>query len=145
MSIILECLEEVPATSCWISCSFRDEERLNSGDHLADFANLLRNHPQVHAIGVNCTPPVYVESIIRKLKPLSTQPIIAYPNSGEKWDSANHCWLEQEDPEDFTNYAEKWYLAGARIIGGCCRIGPNKISALKSHFTKIPQNQNIIL
>jgi len=35
------------------------------------------------------------------------------------------------EPAEYLTFAQHWYAAGARIIGGCCGIGPEHISALR--------------
>ena len=35
-----------------------------------------------------------------------------------------------EDTDSYTAFAQSWVAAGARIIGGCCGIGPAHIKAL---------------
>ncbi len=38
------------------------------------------------------------------------------------------------DPEAYADHALGWVAAGARIIGGCCEIGPDHIAALALHL-----------
>jgi S-methylmethionine-dependent homocysteine/selenocysteine methylase len=37
-------------------------------------------------------------------------------------------------PQDYARAAEQWLAIGAKIIGGCCGVGPDHIRALKERF-----------
>jgi len=54
--------------------------------------------------------------------------VIVYPNSGEVWDGENRVWVGM--PGMDTRLAPDWVDAGARIIGGCCRVRPDDIAAM---------------
>jgi homocysteine S-methyltransferase len=57
------------------------------------------------------------------------KPVIVYPNSGERWDALRHSWI---GPSRFsTDLAAQWTAAGARIVGGCCRVGAAEIADLR--------------
>jgi S-methylmethionine-dependent homocysteine/selenocysteine methylase len=53
----------------------------------------------------------------------------AYPNAGY-WTRPEWAFVDQISPEDYLDRAHKWLNTGARIVGGCCGIGPNHIAAL---------------
>ena len=53
----------------------------------------------------------------------------AYPNAGY-WIRPEWAFVDQISPEDYLDRAQKWLDTGARIVGGCCGIGPNHIAAL---------------
>ncbi len=61
-------------------------------------------------------------------------PLAAYPNSGDfvppNWQFDSVC-----TPAEFADSAEDWIAAGAVIVGGCCGIGPDHISALAQRLT----------
>jgi homocysteine S-methyltransferase len=51
-----------------------------------------------------------------------------YPNSGERWDNARRTWA---GPSLFSpQLAVQWVAAGARVVGGCCRVRPDDIAEL---------------
>jgi homocysteine S-methyltransferase len=52
--------------------------------------------------------------------------VIVYPNSGERWDGHEWTGAPQYSPQ----LARQWAAAGARVIGGCCRVRPADIAAL---------------
>lgn len=81
----------------------------------------------VIAVGVNCTDPRRVLPAVRAAA-AAGKPVVVYPNSGEGWDAVRHRWTGTGafDPADVT----AWVDAGARLVGGCCRVGPRHIAAL---------------
>ena len=116
----------------WISFSCRDGEHLSDGTKVRDAVNaVLCGRPNLIAIGVNCTAPQYVEPILRQFANTEAVPLVAYPNSGEGWDAVHRCWVGENGPIDFSEYAQRWIAAGANIIGGCCRTGPAHIRQLR--------------
>lgn len=125
-------LTEFPHTQAWISFSCRDESRVCHGESFAGCVSLVAESPQVAAVGVNCTPPRFVEPLLRSAAQTTDKPLLCYPNSGEAWDSAARCWLNGSGVTDFGPPALLWQDAGAQIIGGCCRTGPNDIRRIRA-------------
>lgn len=118
-------------TPAWVSFSCRDEQRISDGTPLVEVAGLFRDHPTVLAVGINCTPPQYVPSLIRTIRTaLPDTPILAYPNSGETYDVTTNSWSGTVSPLDCASAAESWVSAGAKLVGGCCRMGPSHIRAM---------------
>ena len=112
----------------WISFSCKDGSHINEGDHIRSCAERLsRKHPGLQAIGVNCTPPQFVENLIRELKDSCDLPVAVYPNSGEEYDPATKTWHGSRDGMRFGDYARRWMRAGASAVGGCCRTLPSHI------------------
>jgi homocysteine S-methyltransferase len=127
---IIELLDEFPGTYAWLSFSCRDEKHLSNGELFSQAAALASRSGQVVATGVNCVAPRFVENLLREGASATGKPLMACPNSGEHWDAANHCWLPGDGKPRFEAVAEKWYAAGARLIGGCCRTTPEDIKSL---------------
>lgn len=129
---LLRLLEEFPGVTAWFSFSARDGAHTNHGEPITDCAALLGTHPQVAAIGVNCTAPEFVSDLIRNARAATDKPILAYPNSGETYDATHKRWDGESTCETFTAQARDWYANGARVIGGCCRTTPEHIRDLAS-------------
>ncbi len=91
-------------------------------------------NPGLVAMGVNCTAPGYVEDAVKNFAKATNLPVLAYPNSGEGWNAVERCWQGENDPRDYCTYARKWQVAGASLIGGCCRTGPGHIAGLRELF-----------
>jgi len=122
-------LDEKPA---WFSFACRDERRISDGTPLAECVDFLHDAERVIAIGVNCTPPGRIPALIGQVRARTDKPIVVYPNSGETWDAGTRSWTGTRDPGDFARAARGWRDAGARIIGGCCRTGPDHVRALRA-------------
>jgi len=118
-------------TPSWISFSCRDEKHICDGTPIADVARLFVGHPSVVAVGVNCTPPQYAAALVRELRIAAPDKFaMAYPNSGETYNVSDNSWSGTVTPGDCAAAAGEWIDAGAKIVGGCCRMGPEHIRAM---------------
>jgi homocysteine S-methyltransferase len=127
---LVELLEASTPPPAWLSFACRDGERVAAGQPLAQCAALAERCAKVVAVGVNCTAPRHVESLLRHAARTTTKPLVAYPNSGEHWDAARRAWQPAADEVTIPAAAPAWRRAGARLIGGCCRTTPETIRAL---------------
>ena len=125
-------LAEFPAMPAWLSFSCCDESHVCHGETFAECTTLAASSPQIVAVGVNCTPPRFIAPLLRHAAGVTDKPLLAYPNSGERWDAAAKCWVEGSDADDFAAAAVLWHTAGARLIGGCCRTTPADIDAIRA-------------
>ena len=132
---LLRLLAEFPDVWAWLSFSCRDGDHVCHGERFVDCVALAHECPQIVAIGVNCTAPRYVEDLVRQAAAVTTKPLLVYPNSGERWDALAQCWLPGSGGADFAAAARRWYVVGARLIGGCCRTTPVEIAALARLFS----------
>ena len=112
--------------------SCKDERTINDGTTIIKAASLFKDHPNVFAIGVNCTDPKYISSIIPTIKSvIGDKKIIVYPNSGESYNAASKTWMGISDPNLFSEMSKEWLELGVDILGGCCRIGPQHIRSIR--------------
>jgi len=119
-------LLEHPNSYAWISFTAKDGLHTRNGEKVCDCARWLDNYKQIAAIGINCTEPQHVSSLIREIKMGTSKPIIVYPNSGEQYDPIKKCWFA-DGTSHFSSLAKGWFEDGAQIIGGCCRTDPEDI------------------
>jgi len=129
---IAKLLKEFPNITAWISFTARDEKHISEGQVFADCVRQLEDHPQIAAIGINCTSPKYIPALIREANNATEKPILVYPNSGETYDAAKNDWNGDPVFHSFGEEAREWYEAGARLIGGCCRTTPEDILVISS-------------
>jgi len=127
---LIRLLAEFPNTSAWFCFSARDGEHINSGERVADCASFLDKQPQAAAIGINCTSPLYISSLIGEIKKMTNKPIIVYPNSGEHFSATTKTWHGESSCDEFGVQSKQWYENGATAIGGCCRTTPGHIREL---------------
>lgn len=121
----------------WMSFSCGDGRSLHDGTPIAEAAAHLDPIEQVIAIGINCTPPSYIPSLIREVRAVTKKPIVVYPNSGEEYDAMHKVWLGQSVPSEFGTFSREWRKEGAALIGGCCRTGPAHIRQIADRMRRM--------
>ena len=101
------------------------------GEPAAEAFAMARGVAGVVAVGVNCTDPAGTTAAVGVAAAASGLPVVVYPNSGESWDAAGRRWSGQArfDPAA----VDGWLAAGARMVGGCCRVGPAEVADLARH------------
>ena len=124
-------LQELPHACAWISFSCQDGRHNCEGEDIGECAARLQDFPQVIAVGVNCTPPQYITSLLRRMRARTDKPLLAYPNSGERYEASSKRWTGDSGALQFGELARQWFAAGARLIGGCCRTSPQEIRSVK--------------
>ena len=128
--VLCELLQNIQ-NPAWVSFSCVDEGHLSDGTPIANAAKLFRRHVSVLAIGVNCTAPQFVPSIIAKLKDAAPdKAIVTYPNSGETYHVEDNSWSGTVTDMQCAQSAQQWIDAGAKLVGGCCRIDSSQIAAM---------------
>ncbi|MCW2811204.1 MAG: Homocysteine S-methyltransferase [Friedmanniella sp.] len=131
----IPCLAEVEALllevarldlPCWLSLTCADG-RTRAGEPVAEAYAMAADVPQVLAVGVNCTHPREVDTLVESAA-ASGKPVVVYPNSGEDWDAVARRWTGS--PALAPGQVQGWVADGARLVGGCCRVGPEQIRAV---------------
>lgn len=129
---LVKLLSEFPQLPAWLSFSCQDERRLCRGEPFAEAVALANETANVVAVGINCTAPRHIEGLLTSVASIARKPLIVYPNSGETWDAAAHCWRGDARKPDWSEAVKRWHRAGARLIGGCCRTTPDTIRQIAS-------------
>jgi homocysteine S-methyltransferase len=128
----IPCLAEVEAlcaeldgtgASAWLSLSVAGT-RTRHDEALAEAWAMARDVDEIFAVGVNCCAPGDVVDALATAEGVE----VAYPNSGQGWDAEARRWTGESafDP----GVVQSWLDAGARLVGGCCRVGPDDIRAV---------------
>ncbi len=130
-AVLIELLEHFPEKMAWLSFSCKNGQQISSDEPFSAAVELANRSDQILAVGLNCTAPKFVTELLNIAQKKTNKPLLAYPNSGEKWDAVHHCWLEVNDASCWFDQAEIWYKTGARLIGGCCRTTPGDIGDLR--------------
>jgi len=131
---LAEVLADLPDARAWFTFTCADRATLAGGSSFAEAIALVASSPQVIAVGVNCTPPTYVEELLRVARRVTDKPLVAYPNRGGDWDPSAKRWLGAEG-EGLADLAPSWLEAGASLIGGCCGTDATDIAALSAAVT----------
>ncbi|MDQ4054579.1 MAG: homocysteine S-methyltransferase, partial [Actinomycetota bacterium] len=124
--VLVPLLDEVGIPS-WFSYAVQGTAT-RAGQALDDAFAVLRDSSAVQAAGVNCSAPHDVLGAVRAATAVTGRPGVAYPNKGEEWDSSTNTW--RGTGEYAAALATEWVAAGARLVGGCCRVGPAEIAGL---------------
>jgi homocysteine S-methyltransferase len=133
----IPCLTEVEALlaevdgsgqPCWLSVTCAGD-RTRAGEPAAEAFSLARDVEEIVAVGVNCIDPADACALVRSASESTGKPVVAYPNSGERWDASARAWT---GPVTFrAEEVKDWISTGARLVGGCCRVGPTAIRAIR--------------
>ncbi|MGW0576288.1 homocysteine S-methyltransferase [Streptomyces sp. NPDC002920] len=114
----------VPA---WLSYTV-DGDRTRAGQPLEEAFALAADADEVIAVGVNCCAPDDVDAAVATAARVTGKPVVVYPNSGESWDAGARAW---KGSSTFTpEQVLVWRESGARLIGGCCRVGPEAVASI---------------
>jgi len=123
----------------WVAWTLTDHRTacLRSGEALGDAVHEAhRHHPA--AVLVNCCQPQTVTAAMPTLRDTARSlPFGAYANGfppmpedfGPETEFDDH---ETPSVSSYAEHARAWMSAGATIIGGCCDIGPDHMSAVAS-------------
>ena len=135
--VLARMLAEFPSASAWISFTCADGAHTCEGQRIAECVSRLNDFPQVVSVGVNCTRPEYISSLLRSMRDQTDKPLLVYPNSGEHYDARTKQWTGFADGNPFAQQARGWYEDGARLIGGCCRTRPSDIRAIRAWASRL--------
>ncbi len=129
---VVQALAATPDLSAWVAFTCADESHTAHGEDVVACARAMDASPQVVAIGINCTAPHLVSSLIERVRSATQKPIVVYPNSGEQWDATARSWIGHATDATYGALAHEWYSRGARWIGGCCRTTPSHIAQVRA-------------
>jgi S-methylmethionine-dependent homocysteine/selenocysteine methylase len=124
----------------WLSFTLNDEgaATLRSGETIEAAVEVARKLG-AKAVLFNCSAPEVMEDAVQRAKATLGSEAIGigvYANAfayGEEQVDANAGLREIRadlDPPRYLGWAQKWVASGATLVGGCCGIGPEHISAL---------------
>jgi S-methylmethionine-dependent homocysteine/selenocysteine methylase len=115
--------------------------KLRSGESVTEAAEALHGLP-VSAFLANCCPPESITAALPELLALGT--CGGYANGFRRvpasWGPGDPVAAlgtrEDLGPEAYARHALRWIAAGARLVGGCCEIGPEHIAQLHKMLEK---------
>ena len=114
----------------WLSLTTVTQDgvaRTRRGEDAATVFALARGVDAVVAVGVNCTDPAGLPAALAAAS-AAGKPVVVYPNSGEVWDGAARVW--RGTPDFAESDVVAWVADGARLVGGCCRVGPEQVAGI---------------
>jgi homocysteine S-methyltransferase len=128
---LVRALERAPGIPAWISFSCRDGTHLCDGTPFERAVDVATSSSSVVAVGVNCTSPLHVTSLVEIAAARTPLPVVCYPNRGAFWEPVRKVWVDppRQDARPSLRPLE-WHEAGARLIGGCCGTTPDDVAAM---------------
>jgi homocysteine S-methyltransferase len=115
VGVLLELLGELEAIEAWMTFCCRDGERLSDGTPIEEAVRLAAGSRRLVALGVNCTAPQYIDSLLERMREHTELPLLAYPNGVAPFPAGA---------------VAGWRERGAVGIGGCCGTGPRTIASI---------------
>ena len=117
-------------TPAWVSFTCRDGSTLRDGTPFSEAVSVVATSDRVVAIGVNCTAPQHVGPLVEVARSVGGKPVVVYPNRGAAWDPERKAWSGPFATDDLAAHVTSWVASGARLVGGCCGIGPEDVAAI---------------
>ena len=114
----------------WLAFSCRDGAHLASGEPIEDAVRVAELNPKIVAVGINCTAPQHIDELLERARTVTALPLVCYPNSGWTWDASTKHWLDADAHTFSPSAVAGWVERGARLVGGCCGIGPHGIAQI---------------
>lgn len=104
---------------------------MGTGESLTELVRALAAAPVSVVTVMHAKPDVVLESIA-VIRERWAGPVGVYAETGE-WGVPD--WVFNGlDPAGYLAEAERWVRDGARLVGGCCGVGPEHIALLASRF-----------
>ena len=96
----------------------------------------------IDAIGLNCSvgPKAMLEAL-DKLRPLTRLPLSVQPNAASQSVAGRNIYMTS--PEYIAEYAKRFILSGASIVGGCCGTNPGHIKAIRRAVQALRPSQRL--
>lgn len=120
---------------CWLSLTCGSVTTTRAGEPVTEGFAMARDVAEVFAVGVNCLPPAEAGPLVAAAAEVSGKPVVVYPNSGEEWDPVTRSWRGSRSA--LTSEVAGWVADGARLVGGCCRVRPAEIAALRAQLVSL--------
>ena len=127
-------LDRLEAPPAWISFTCRNGEATSHGEPIEEAVEAAASGQRVVAVGINCTAPEHVPELLRRAATATDLPLVAYPNGGRVWDGNERGWLTLGSDRLPLDAVAEWVDAGARLVGGCCGIGPAGIGEIAQAY-----------
>lgn len=113
-----------------VSMTFESNERTFTGVSIESMAMTLEGLG-VDAMGINCSlGPVEILPMIKKLRSLTSRPVLAKPNAGLPDPATGEYDITCEQ---FVDVMKEYMDCGINMVGGCCGTDPGYIAGLAAY------------
>jgi homocysteine S-methyltransferase len=128
---LVRALGGIPDLPAWMSFSCKDGTHLCDGTPFEQAIDVASSSSSIVAVGVNCTSPLHVTSLVEIAADRTDRSVVCYPNRGAFWNPIRKEWVDppRQDARPSLRPNE-WRNAGARLIGGCCGTTPEDIARI---------------
>eukprot|EP00440_Ansanella_granifera_P014271 gb/GFBE01015514.1/.p1 GENE.gb/GFBE01015514.1/~~gb/GFBE01015514.1/.p1 ORF type:complete len:380 (+),score=91.73 gb/GFBE01015514.1/:1-1140(+) len=129
----------------WVAWNLQDDGRLRSGETLEEaWEAVAELRPD--GVLVNCVLPETIELAIPSLARMGAPMFGGYGNGFTRIPEG---WTVQQGgiaalgkrrdltPELYADMAQRWVEAGAKLVGGCCEVGPAYIAEMCERFAEL--------
>jgi homocysteine S-methyltransferase len=113
----------------WVSFTAATEEKLWSGEYVADAAEAVAGLSNLISVGLNCVDPEIVLDGVKIINSVTGSPAIAYPNCGGVWDAAKDAWVGGSR-KSLVDWLALWRDSPIEYLGGCCGTDAKEIAKL---------------
>lgn len=124
--IICAVARDLDLSRVWLSLSCADGAFTYGGDRVADTVGEIASFDAIEAVGVNCTAPGAIASLVRAMKGATGKPIVVCPNL----EPERHGLTAASADAELAHRVREWLALGVSHIGGCCGAGPQAIAAI---------------
>jgi S-methylmethionine-dependent homocysteine/selenocysteine methylase len=120
----------------WIAMTVRADGRLLDGTLMPDAVSGMN----VNGVLANCSTPEAISAAMPDVVASGAERtggyangFVAVPDGWDVTDGIERLGTRDDiDPDGYARVVAGWLRDGANLIGGCCRIGPPHIAALRS-------------
>ena len=127
---VLVRLVDEASVPAWMSYSCRDGKTTSAGEPFSEAVAVASSARSVVAVGVNCTAPQHIRSLLKIARASTDVSLVAYPNRGDTWDPVLRRWRGDRAGSWNAAVVASWRVLGAEWLGGCCGTGPSDIREL---------------
>lgn len=130
--------ERCPDAYVICECTVAPDGYTQSGISAQGAINMMKDVGEIDAYGFNCTCGPMHMAHIAKTTDFYGKTVSIMPNAGYPTMEAGRT-VFKSTPDYFAGQLKKSYLAGVRILGGCCGTTPVHIRAAKEALSKPSQ------
>lgn len=137
LKAILSWDEKILSKPFYIGLSVHENGLLRDGTTMKEVCDIIKAlgkslNSNLVLFGINCVSFNHSADIIDSIhKEIPHIPLIAYPNSGEVYDTVKKIWTENKHLSyTWDEMVQRYISAGVRVIGGCCRTTPHDIKQI---------------
>lgn len=123
--IICEVARDLHLGRVWLSLSCADGAFTYGGDRVADIVAEIDAFDAIEAVGVNCTVPGAISSLVCAMKSATAKPIVVCPNL-----EPGRGPVGGLADSELAAHVREWLELGVSHVGGCCGADPRAIGTI---------------